>query len=823
VLIVSAALAVLLAAGCGTLDISIESGATSDGVPHATVTALAAENLDLATQIATQASVTPEVPPTAEPLPTAIPEATELRVAFVKATEHGNNVWLWVEDSGDAVPLTINGGVGDVRISDDGEIVAFTRGDGLWTVGSEGAPGEPTSEERELVSAEDFAAMEGREPGLEVGLYRFDWIPGTHILAFNTQLKMEIGLFLNDDLHVVNADSGERTALLPPGEGGEFHYAPDGSQAAVVTPGKISLVDADGGNRREALTYAPIATASEFQYYPQPVWAADAGSLRVAIPPVDPFAQPAQLTSIWRVRTDGSTASLLTSIAAAQVSQPAFSPDLRYVAHLYAEHVDPASSAYPESDLVVTDLESGGTDTVYPREDDIRQVTLENGDTITHRPIATQIYGWSPDAQYLAFGANPHPELPTQAQIAMVVPDPVGGEVVPAHGNADGVVIDVKWVDATRYLFLAQSARGWDVILGQVGGRAVGITAVVGSPPAFDFAAPQAGAGARTQSSAPPPPFGLIYQNAEGVWHVNVDGESARLFDRPGGAVSPDSAQVLYTEDDDLWLADVATGERRNLSQTPDRSECCPQWWPGRPDTILLSSQAADRVEPDYGFPTLLQLDGTGYQPLEDDVASFAPAAPSPDSQTVAYDRAGQPWLYRMDTGAEPFDLTPYGLSTDPQIRVVGPAWSDDGRQLAWIIGDCRIGECEYSIGVFDLEVQEVQLLHPYAPIGMGGQPPPPTWSPDGRWLAFTAWAMDPDDSGLWVARADGSEEHSLDAASRAHHNPVWSPDGRWLAFSSTDQGAGPGIWLAEVDTWTLTRPDLPPDAFPVAWASPRP
>jgi len=80
---------------------------------------------------------------------------------------------------------------------------------------------------------------------------------------------------------------------------------------------------------------------------------------------------------------------------------------------------------------------------------------------------------------------------------------------------------------------------------------------------------------------------------------------------------------------------------------------------------------------------------------------------------------------------------------------------------------------------------------------------------------------MDPEDAGLWVARADGTEEHPLDTATRAHHNPVWSPDGRWLAFSSTDQGAGPGLWLAEVDTWDLTQPDLPPDAYPVAWVSP--
>jgi Tol biopolymer transport system component len=129
-----------------------------------------------------------------------------------------------------------------------------------------------------------------------------------------------------------------------------------------------------------------------------------------------------------------------------------------------------------------------------------------------------------------------------------------------------------------------------------------------------------------------------------------------------------------------------------------------------------------------------------------------------------------------------------------------------------------------YSIGVFDLHSQRVQLLHPYTPVGIGGQPPAPAWSPDGRWLAFGTWASDPNDLGLWVARADGQVEEEFrvdDSTSRADPHPVWSPDAHWLAFNSTPQGAGSGIWLAEVGTWELYPLALQPDAFLVDWASP--
>jgi len=818
----------LLSSACGTLEIGIEVTPTPGDVAAAT-----------ATEVAAPATDSTEVPPTPMPTPTPIPPATELRVAFVNVTEHGNNAWLWTEETGEAVPLTKDGGVIDVKISDDGELVAFTRGDGLWMVRSDGAG------ERQLVSAEDFAAMEAKDPELEVVLNRFEWVPGTHVLAFNTRLRTEIGLVLNDDLHLVDASTLDRTALLPPGEGGEFTYSPDGRQIAIVTPGKISLVDADGENRREALTYAPIATASEFQYYPRPVWAADSSSLRVAIPPVDPYAEPPQLTSIWRMHTDGTPASLLTSITAAQVSWPAFSPDLRYIAHLYAERVDPASSAYPESDLLLTDLKFDRTDTTYPTEDDITQVTLESGETITHRPMAGEIYGWAPDAQHLAFAAQPDPQLPFQAQIVQL-----GGDVVPAYSDTDGAVIDVRWVDADHYLFLAQSPKGWDILLGEMGGSVTGVAGVVGSRPAYDFAAPVVSAPVPTPVSPTPTPvttdsgdshvpFGLIYQSAGGLWHVNADGESARILElgeaspHTWPAVSPDGAQILYAGGDDIWLADVATGERRNLTQTLDRSECCAQWALGQPDVILFNSWPLGEVGMDFGHPTLARLDGpdaeqaSDYLVLDDGELSYTLPAVSPDARAVAYDRASQPWVYRQDTGPEPFDLAPYGLSNDPELHFYSPAWSPDDRRLVWLIGDCREDGCQRSIGMFDLEAQTARFVHPHRPAGMGGQPPAPIWSPDGQWLAFAAWAEEPGESGMWVLRVDGQQEdehHLATGRGRGSPDVVWSPDGGWLAIGDSAQGEEPKrFWLAEVGTWGLQRLDLPADAYLLAWVNPRP
>lgn len=821
----------ILTMSCGTLEIGIERTPTPGTVTAPATVALATEDTDLATQVVTR-EATPSATP--EPTPTPISPVTELHVAFVKVTEHGNNAWLWTEGEREAVPLTKDGGVGDVKISDDGEIVAFARGDGLWMVRSDGA------EERELVSADEFAGMESRESfDFEVVLNRFEWVPGTHILAFNTRLRTEIGLVLNDDLHIVNADTGERTLLSPPGAGGEFTYSPDGRKVAISTPGTISLMDADGSGRREVFTYTPVATRSEFQYYAQPVWAADSGSLRVAVPPVDPFTQPSPPTSVWHVPTDGTPASMIGSIATTQMELSILSPDLRYVAHLDHEQSDP--TVPPIASLLLTDLENGETVRYYPQAGSGTQITLDSGEVITEHPAATLFYGWAPDSRHFAFLTYPGSEIPPQVQIGRL-----GGDAEPMYSDAE-TITDVRWVDANRYLFLASSPKGWDIMLGEIGGPVKSVAGVVGSLPAYDFAAPPHVLATPTDSASPPTdttpaptpvtsdsgdssiPFGLIYRTADGFWHVNADGESVRIFEPSGDggyawpAISPSGTQLLYGDADDLWLADVATGERRNLTQTPDRFECCAQWWSGQPDVILFSSWTPQDEGPNYGFPTIAPLDGSDYRVLDESQVSYALPAPSPDGHTVAYDRAGQPWLYRPDVGSEPFDLTPYDLPSDSELRVVSPAWSPDGGRLAWIVGGCGQGGCQTTIGVFDLETQTAQLVHPHSPVGRGGQPPAAVWSPDGRWLAFNAWAESPDDAGLWVVRVDGQqgEEYRLDAVlTRADSNLIWSPDGRWLAFSSTPQGVGSGFWLAEVGTWELHSLDLPPDALLVDWAS---
>ena len=445
----AACLFILVAlSACGTLEIGIEGTATSSPAPAGPALT--------PTEAPTRA---PSPTWTFEPEPASFPRPSALHVAFLRE----GNIWSWVAHEPQAAPLTHDGDANSIKVSTDGAIVAFVRSDAsIWAVNTDGTG------ERQLVSADDFAAMQPTDPG--VSLHRFEWVPGTHILAYSTRLRTQVASPLSGDLRLVDAHTLEQTVLLPPGVGGEFTYSPDGRQIAITTPNSIDVMDANGDatdDRRDVFAYEPLVTDDGFQYYARPVWASDSSSLRVALPPSDLGAQPSDLTNLWHIAVDESAARLLGSIAVMPNSQPVFSPDLTHVAYLVGD-----------GRLLVLDLDSG--------------------ETVTYSSQADDIYGWSPDSQRVAFSVQPDPE--PQAYIAQL-----GVDGVPAHNDATAASLDLSWVDAYHYLYTANSPQGWDVFLGEYGGFSTVVASGVDGPSSFALARPLSPVSMAAAQSLPTP------------------------------------------------------------------------------------------------------------------------------------------------------------------------------------------------------------------------------------------------------------------------------------------------------------------------------
>jgi Tol biopolymer transport system component len=332
----------------------------------------------------------------------------------------------------------------------------------------------------------------------------------------------------------------------------------------------------------------------------------------------------------------------------------------------------------------------------------------------------------------------------------------------------------------------------------------------------------QAPAPTDTESAPDPPSAGLIYATAGGLWGIAADGSPIPLIDQPGAQISPDGRQALFSAgrdtegSSDIWLADLETGERHNLTNTPDRDEVNPVWWHGRSELILFGSGVGMNML-DTGYPTVVRTDGSDYEVL--DTAQGGPFAPSPDGRMVAYggyDDVGA--IYRWDAGPEPFEPARYGLSVE---KLYQPAWHPDGRRLAWKVGGDLTGEGKRQIGIalFDLEAETAGLFHPYEPVG-GTFDTDLAWSPNGEWLAFVTHQEPPAEGrlpNLWVVRWRDGEETYVGAGI----DPTWSPDGRHLAYTDV-QGERAFLAIAEVGTWQVRQVDLPYDIDSVSgWVPP--
>ncbi len=394
----------------------------------------------------------PEATATPVPEPTATVNVVPpgLKVVYVDQ----GNLWLWIEGHG-TTQLTTAGSVVDVNISEDGQVIAFVRQyeftyEEIWAINTDG------SDERLLVGRADFEAMpRSADFIITQRPFQIDWVPGTHTLAYNTNPAIEgPGLFINDDLHLVDADSGEKTTLLEAGWGGMFCYSPDGNYLAVVTSESLSIMDTNGKNRRDLLTFPIIYTYSEWAFHPEPVWTTDSSYLRVAIPPQDPMGNPSALTFVWHIPTDGSLPYMAGEFVAGPVFQgaPAISPDTRKVIY-----VAPIGETFEQLELHVLDLETA-TNTTY---------------------LTGQFYfeNWNPDSQRFVY---------TGASVQELFVGQVGQNATRATDQVNA--FGPKWADSEKLIFYTNpSESNFYLNIGPIGGPSSVIGGPFAEPGRFDF------------------------------------------------------------------------------------------------------------------------------------------------------------------------------------------------------------------------------------------------------------------------------------------------------------------------------------------------
>lgn len=405
----------------------------------------------------------PEITTTIEPTSEALfnlkatatfnPKLSNLLVIYVK----DGNLWRW--DASGNNQLTVSGDVQQPQLSPDGKLVAFLRPVGdfhteMWMIDVTG------ENERVLVSVDDLNTIGGgfRDPNaVAIAPYEFEWVPNTHLVAFNTQQILQgPGLFLLDDFHLVDADRIELKLVLLSGWGGVFRISPNGEKVALSTPTQISLANLDGSDFRQVLQYPQIITYSDYRYYARPVWKPDSSGLWVAIPSVDPLVEPVEPTSLYEIVPDDGNAKLVNQIMTVSfIETPvSYSPDAEYLIYL---------------------RESGNP------QDHLRELYISkpdgSGAWMYQRDYLLKYVGWSIDSRRFLYtvGENQSAWLGDVNAAAV--------SILPEYNPID----QIKWIDRDNFLFTRVNYDAADLFLGNVQSPPRLLETRIDPPMIFDY------------------------------------------------------------------------------------------------------------------------------------------------------------------------------------------------------------------------------------------------------------------------------------------------------------------------------------------------
>jgi dipeptidyl aminopeptidase/acylaminoacyl peptidase len=260
-----------------------------------------------------------------------------------------------------------------------------------------------------------------------------------------------------------------------------------------------------------------------------------------------------------------------------------------------------------------------------------------------------------------------------------------------------------------------------------------------------------------------------------------------------------------------LWTFSLDGSDGRQLTWGPGIDDC-PRWSPDGHSVAFISDRAGKAPQ-----IHVIRLNGGEARPVTQLECGVLDLAWRPD---------GKQWLALCGVSVDPDAHAEGGQSPDPSL----PAPDPQRPEVVWRLPFKMDGE-GYVLN---------KRLHLFLIDVEGGEATPLThgdfdvrgfaWSPDGRHITYSASSEEPRRqhfSDLWVLEVDEhgpvGKPRRLSREQANVSQPTWSPDGRWIAFGgSVEVGdAQNRLWLCDVASESvkaLGTEDLEVVPEPLQW-----
>jgi Tol biopolymer transport system component len=194
----------------------------------------------------------------------------------------------------------------------------------------------------------------------------------------------------------------------------------------------------------------------------------------------------------------------------------------------------------------------------------------------------------------------------------------------------------------------------------------------------------------------------------------------------------------------------------------------------------------------------------------------------SPDLKSIVY-----VWLPPGNDTNYQLRIMPNAVGGKPRILVDSPeydyfvlgGWSADG---GWILASLAKPDGTWVLAWISKDQKNV--IRPLKSLGWRFWNDRPSISPDGRYVAYSAFAVDPGrriprypplspepDQHIYVLPADGLGQETLVVkGANVNESPLWTPDGTRLVFVSNRSGTGFGLWSVGVKDGKITDSPAP-------------